>query len=248
MRKELLLAERLIVAADFKPTTGEVDPIGWVGNQVRKLADDLEGTGVYIKLNSALRACGYRIINEIHNRGLKVFADLKLIDISETLSTDGDIIRDVNPELLTVMCVAGSSAIKALKNELPDTEVLGVTVLTSLKDEDTEQIFRATVEASAMKLALLVEPSGVDGYVCAGTEITGIKSVINRSVTYNAPAIRPKWAFVAGDDQNKKRAMTPAEAIAAGADRIVVGRPIIRANNPKDAVKRTLEEIATAIT
>lgn len=244
MQKTLTPAERLIVAADFKPTA----PNGkdWVKAQVLALADSLKGTGVYLKVNSALRACGYDLIGEIQSRGLRVFADLKLYDIGKTLSTDGVLLKEAKPELLTTVCVAGVTAMQALKAELPDTEVLGVTVLTSLKLADTEEMFRATVKASVMKFALLAETAGLDGLICAPTDIGFIQSVVRRSMTLNTPAIRPTWAIVPGDDQNPERIMTPAKAIKAGADRIVVGRSIVNTEKPYDAVMRIIEEIASA--
>ena len=178
---------------------------------------------------------------------MKVFADLKLYDIGETLSTDGVLLRQFKPELLTTVCVAGVTAMQALKAELPDTEVLGVTVLTSLKLVDTQEMFRATMEASVMKFALLAEAAGVDGLICAPTDIAFIQSVVKRPMTFNTPAIRPTWAIVPGDDQNPERIMTPAKAIQAGASRIVIGRPIVTAERPYDAAMRTIEEIAAAM-
>ncbi len=252
MRKEELTpAARLIVAADFKPpddirVKGNPACRHWIRQQVLRLAIDLRGTGVILKVNSALRASGYDLIGEIHDLGLGVFADLKLFDICETLSTDGVLLKEAKPELLTTACVAGVTAMQALKAELPDTEVLGVTVLTSLKLADTEEMFRATVEASVMKFALLAETAGMDGLICAPTDIPFIQSVVKRQMTFNTPAIRPTWAIVPGDDQNPDRIMTPAKAIKAGADRIVVGRPIVRHKNPYDAVMRTIEEIVSA--
>jgi len=248
--------ERLIVAADFRPDPLQFRdsqhcwPLGaqrsWVRSQVLTLANSLRGTGVYLKVNSALRACGYDLIDEIHSRGLRVFADLKLFDISETLSSDGVLLREFKPELLTTVCMAGVTAMQALKAEMPDTEVLGVTVLTSLKLADTTEMFRANVEASVMKFALLAETAGVDGLICAPTDISFIKRVVKRQMTFNTPAIRPTWAIVPGDDQNPDRIMTPAKAIKAGASRIVIGRPITGATSPYDAVMRTIDEIAAA--
>ena len=202
---------------------------------------------LFRSVNTALRACGYDLIDEIHSRDLQVFADLKLFDISETLSTDGVMLKEAKPELLTIASSAGVTAMQALKAELPDTEVLGVQILTSLKLADTEEMFHATVEAAAMKFALLAETAGVDGLICAPTDIASIKSVVKREMTFNTPAIRPTWAIVPGDDQNPDRIMTPAKAILAGADRIVVGRPVVKAANPYDAVMRTIEEIASAM-
>lgn len=245
---QLTPAERLIVAADFKPRSEMGQGRADVASQILTLAQSLKGTGVYIKVNSGLRASGYSLINQIHSLGLRVFADLKLFDISETLSTDGVLLREAKPELLTTVCTAGVSAMRTLKAELPETEILGVTVLTSLKEADTLDMFHATVEASAMKFAMIAETAGLDGLICAPTDVGLIRSVLKRSMSYNTPGIRPKWAKVSGDDQNPDRVMTPAKAIAAGADRIVVGRPIVKAESPYDAVMRTLDEIFSAMT
>ncbi|OHA59252.1 MAG: orotidine 5'-phosphate decarboxylase [Candidatus Vogelbacteria bacterium RIFOXYD1_FULL_46_19] len=250
--KTLTPAERLIVAADFKPRAimgqGRAD----VRSQVLTLADSLKGTGVIIKVNSALRACGYDLISEIQSHGLRVFADLKLIDIGETLSTDGVLLREAKPELLTTMCVAGFTAMQALKAELPDTEVLGVTVLTSLNDRDdgngnsTRTMFTCSTEEAVMRFAKVAAEAKIDGLISSPKEAAVLRAKFGLVLSLNTPAIRPKWAIVPGDDQNPDRIMTPAKAIQAGADRIVVGRPILQAKNPYDAVMRTLEEIASA--
>lgn len=244
MQKTLTPAERLIVAADFKPTA----PNGreWVKTQVLALADSLNGTGVYLKVNSALRACGYDLIGEIQSRGLRVFADLKLIDIGETLSTDGVLLREFKPELLTTMCVAGLTAMQALKAELPDTEVLGVTVLTSLKEADTQAMFTCSTEEAVMRFAQVAADARIDGLILSPKEAEVLRAKFGVVFTLNTPAIRPVWAIVPDDDQNPNRIMTPAKAIKAGADRIVVGRPIVKAENPYKAVMRTIEEITTA--
>lgn len=249
MKKTLTPAQRLIVAADFKPTESRDNfwnQRGEVRKQVLALADSLKGTGVYLKVNSALRACGYDLIGEIHARGLRVFADLKLFDIGETLSTDGVLLREAKPELLTTVCAAGIKAMKLLKDELPDTEVLGVTVLTSLNSADTQQIHGGNVPESVGKLAQQAIIAGIDGFISSPHEISILRKLVGDYMTINTPAIRPTWTIVEGEDQNIDRIMTPAKAIQAGADRIVVGRPIVRATNPYDAVMRTLEEIASA--
>lgn len=243
--KTLTPAERLIVAADFKPTGSNGRE--WVKAQVLALADSLNGTGVYLKVNSALRASGYGLIDEIHSRGLRVFADLKLIDIGETLGTDGALLKEAKPELLTTMCVAGVSAMQILKAELPDTEVLGVTVLTSLKDADTQAMFTCSTEEAVMRFAQVAADAKIDGLISSPKEAEVLRAKFGVVLSLNTPAIRPTWAIVPGDDQNPERIMTPAKAIKAGADRIVVGRPIVKAEKPYDAVMRTIEEITSAV-
>jgi len=255
--KTLTPAERLIVAADFKPdqTILYGSTINrrrdWVRDRVLGLADLLSGTGVYLKVNSALRAAGYGLIDEIHSRGLRVFADLKLIDISETLGNDGALLKEAKPELLTTMCVSGVTAMQALKAELPDTGVLGVTVLTSLKDADTQAMFTCSTEEAVMRFAQVAADAKIDGLISSPKEVEMLRAKFGVVLSLNTPAIRPTWAIVPGDDQNPKRIMTPAKAIKAGADRIVVGRPITKPPQgvtPRDAVFRTIDEIASAVT
>ena len=245
MKKILIPEARLIVAADFKPTGSNGRK--WVREQVLALADSLKGTGVYLKVNSALRACGYGLINEIHSRGLLVFADLKLFDIGETLSTDGILLDELKPEILTTVCGAGVTAMQALKAELPDTEVLGVTVLTSLRDADTQAMFTCSTEEAVMRFAEVAAEAKIDGLISSAMEVKVLRAKFGMLLSLNTPAIRPTWSIVPGDDQNPDRIMTPAKAIKAGADRIVVGRPIVKAKNPYDAAMRTIEEIAEAM-
>ena len=239
--KILKPAERLIVAADFEP----IAPNGrrWVREQILALADSLQGTGVYFKVNSGLRAWGYDLISEIQSRGLKVFADLKLFDISKTLSIDGILLREARPELLTVVCSAGVAAMRALKDELPDTEVLGVTVLTSLTDADTNAMFCCSTEGAVLRFAKMAEEARLHGFISSPKEAEMLRANFGVMMSINTPGIRPVWSIVPGDDQNPDRIMTPAKAIKAGADRIVIGRPITQAQNPRDAVLRTIEEI-----
>ena len=245
MRKILKPEERLIVAADFKPTA----PNGrhWVREQVLALAQSLNGTGVCLKLNTVLRACGYNLIHEVQMCGLRVFADLKLFDIGETLGTDGSLLVAAKPEMLTTVCSAGVAAMQSLKAELPGTEVLGVTVLTSLKDADTQTMFNCSVDEAVLRFAQVAADAKIDGLISSPKEAKMLRGTFGDIFSLNTPAIRPVWSIVDADDQSPGRVMTPAEAIQAGADRIIVGRPIVRAANPRDAVMRTIDEIASAM-
>lgn len=249
--KILIPPERLIVALDFDPPEKNFHPRQWVRSQVRTLVGKLRGTGVYVKLNSALRQDDYDLIEEVHGCGLKVFADLKLIDIPTTLSIDGKLLADVQPELLTVMCSAGFSSMQVLKAALPNTEVLGVTVLTSFTDKDADILPGGSIDSAVLRYASLAAQAGIGGWVASPQEISILKKLRFEygvpGMTVNTPGIRSAWAIVSGDDQNPERIMTPAKAIQMGADRIIVGRPITLAKDPYDAMMRTIDEIASAL-
>lgn len=245
--KKLTPAERLIVAADFRPEA----PHGreWVREQVLGLADELRDTGVCLKVNSALRALGYGLIDEIHSRGLKCFADLKFFDIKETLSIDGAILKEVKPDLVTVVCSAGVGALKALKAELPDTEVLGVTILTGMDKNDVNAMFTCDTEEAVLRVAQFAFDANLDGFISSAAEVKALREKFGVLMSFNTPAIRPLWALVPGDDQDPARVMTPAKAIKAGVRRIVVGRPATKppvGMKRREAVNRIVDEIAEA--
>lgn len=239
--------DRLIVAADFKPEKGS--GVWNVHREVIRLATSLQGLGVYIKINSALRLAGYSLINEIHDLGLRVFADLKLTDISNTLATDGMILSHYKPELLTVMCSSGVAGMKALQAELPDTQVLGVTVLTSFQKAEAKRIFGRTPKGGVIRFAEMAQEAEIKGIISSAKEVSFLRDF---NLELNTPGIRPEWSKVEGDDQ--KRVTTPSQAIRNGATRIVVGRPIVQAcpndegrpQNPREAVEWTLKEIRSA--
>jgi len=247
---ELKVEERLVVAADFSPK--DYGGRKGVADRVFRLAKELEGLGVYIKVNSILRDIGYDLIHILHNHGLKVMADLKLIDIDRTMATDGQLLEEAKPEIVTVMCCAGIAGMVAVKRELTTTEVVGVTVLTTFDDPDCDAIFTCSVEAGVLRLARLAQLAQIDGLVMAPKEVAIISSRVEITLDQNTPNVRPNWSQVQGDTQNVKRQMTPKEAIDIGARRIIMGGPIVGAkpNNegkpqsPREAVGRVLEEMS----
>jgi len=250
--KELKLEERLIVAADYSPK--DFGGIQGVESKVLTLAKELEGLGVYIKVNSVLRAVGYGLIAKLHDLGLKVFADLKLIDIPNTMGTDGEMLTEVKPEILTVMCCAGIDGMNAVQKVLGDTtEVLGVTVLTSLDEEECQSIFTCSTKAGVLRFARMAQLAGLGGLILSPKEVDVLNKRFELTLSLNTPGIRPVWSLVEGDDQS--RVLTPQKAIENGAERIVMGRPIVKAGannkglpqNPREAAERTLEEIKTGL-
>lgn len=236
------IGERLIVAADYSPA--KYGGIVGARRKVLNLAWELEGTGIYFKVNSVLRAYGYDLVNDLHKLGIKVFADLKLNDIPNTMRTDAEMLAEVRPEIVTVMGSAGIKGIKTVKEVLGDaTEVLVVTVLTSLDDNKCQQIFGCSTDAGVLKFARIAQSAGADGLILSPADIGILKGKPEITLPMNAPNFRPKWSFVENDDQNPDRSLTIVEAFKNGLERAVMGRAIIDAQSPREAVMLTLEEI-----
>lgn len=174
------------------------------------------------------------------------FLDLKFHDIPATVtSAQAKIMQGAR--LATIYVDQGRKMLQAsvasLKNRV---KVLGVTVLTHLGPDDLEALGIASRYAKdpgqlVLLRARLAQAAGCDGVVCAGTEARAVKKEFGQDFLVICPAIRPAWAAVPGDDQ--KRVMTPYEAIKAGADYIVVGRPIRLAADPVDAARKVVAEI-----
>jgi len=133
-----------------------------------------------------------------------------------------------------------AAAETAAKESVPRPKLLGVTVLTSLKDDELRQVgFADGAAAQVLRLARLARETGLDGVVSSAQEITVVRKETGSGFLIVTPGIRPAWA-AAGD---QKRIMTPAEAIRLGADYLVIGRPITQAPSPQEAFHKVLEEI-----
>jgi orotidine-5'-phosphate decarboxylase len=177
------------------------------------------------------------------------FLDLKFHDIPATMMAAQARVMQ-GAKLATVHIDQGSKMRQAIMSCKNGVKVLGVTVLTHLGAEDLEAMGIAPEYArNPTKLVLLraglARDAGCDGVVCAGTEARAVKNAFGPDFLVVCPAIRPLWAAVAGDDQT--RITTPTQAIKAGADYLVVGRPIRKAENPREAARRVVAEIAEAL-
>jgi orotidine-5'-phosphate decarboxylase len=178
------------------------------------------------------------------------FLDLKFHDIPATIQqAQARIMKGAR--LTTIHVDQGRKSLRASVEALPDhVKVLGVTVLTHLTSEDLEALGIAPEYARhPSKLVLLrarlAYEAGCHGVVCAGTEARAVKQEFGPDFLVVCPGIRPAWAAVPGDDQ--RRITTPYEAIKAGADYIVVGRPIRLAPDPAAAAARIVEEIESGL-
>lgn len=239
-QKILLPSQRLVVAADFMPEDpADVEHASqWMANQAVGLANELEGTGVCLKVESAMRGGNYDLLQRIRRRGLEPFADLKLYGTRYALEQEGLKLKRYSPAVLTVSCASGIEAMSALKEKLPDTEVLGVMVLSTLGREEVRRIHGGSIEYAIIMLGELAQEAGLDGLIVAGAEVKHAHYHFGKKLSIYATDIRDHGAEITGDDQNLDRSATLAEVLRAGAKRGIVGRPITRL---KHAVKRREE-------
>ncbi len=209
--------------------------------QALAMAEQLSGSVWGFKVNDLLVDCGVEIISTLKKFG-KVFADPKLYDIPNTVGNSVKKIADAGADLITIHASGGEEMIaKAVENSGKAT-VLTVTVLTSFSEEGVSKVYGADSSDTVIKLAKLAAGAGASGIVCSAKELELIKGDdALSSLTTVVPGIRPRW-YGKADDQ--KRVMTPADAAAAGANYLVIGRPITSHNNPIEAVKLITEELA----
>ena len=192
---------------------------------------------------------GPSLVKNLHDLGKKVFLDLKLHDIPNTVAGAVRMGVRVGVHMMTLHASGGkemmASAARAAKEEAESAGkksplLLAVTVLTSLKDEQLKDIgIGAGTERQVLNLAELALQSGIKGIVCSPKEIEVIKKTYKKGLAVVAPGIRPKWAAA----QDQKRILTPALALQKGADYLVIGRPITQAPSPHDAFLRILDEL-----
>lgn len=190
---------------------------------------------------------GARGVSEIQDRhGVEIFLDLKLHDIPNTVAHAAKAISGINPRFLTVHASGGSEMVRAAATAVPHIDITAVTILTSISEEELFKIgFAHPPLESAVALAKLSVDAGAKAIVSSPLEITAIRSVIGDSAKIITPGVRPSSSH-STDDQ--VRTMTPEAAIAAGADYVVIGRPITgQWSNGPEAMEDAAEEILHAI-
>jgi orotidine-5'-phosphate decarboxylase len=161
--------------------------------------------------------------------GVEVFLDLKLHDIPATVSGAARAVARLRPALLTVHAAAGPAAIRAAADAAPDARIVAVTVLTSLGEPDLSRIGLAgPVSDAVRRLAALAVSAGARGLVCSPQEVAAVRAEVGDDIMLITPGVRPAGA--AANDQ--ARVATPEEALRAGADLLVIGRPITGAADP----------------
>jgi orotidine-5'-phosphate decarboxylase len=198
---------------------------------------------VKIGLQTYLRD-GPNFLYEIASSGKNIFLDLKLHDIPNTMVKAIESLSDLPIKMLTLHSTAGPEALEkcsiAAKQFLPNTKLLAVTVLTSMNQNNLSSIgVENKIPDQVDKLAQMAIDSNIDGIVCSPLELIRLNPILPDSTTFVTPGIRP--AGSATGDQ--KRVMTPYQASQAGANFLVIGRPIIAANNPETALAEIQAEI-----
>lgn len=216
------------------------------GEKALRLASALKGTVGWLKIGLELfTARGPSAVRDLKRMGFNIFLDLKFYDIPNTVAAGARSAAALEADMLTVHCQGGGRMCQAAlesaaKYSSGKLLIFGVTVLTSFADEDLPGL-DAPAGAYAMKLADLAAQWGLPGVVCSGLEVEKIKSR-NPALLCLCPGIRPQG--FGGEDQ--RRVVSPGRAVQAGADYLVVGRPITQAPDPAKAAEAILEEMRNA--
>ena len=217
------MSKKIIVAID------ETDIVS-----LKNIVDSLDNEKCIIKIGSvAFNSMGHEAISFVSDKGFEIFLDLKLHDIPNTVKKSIKGLTSLPINMLTIHTSGGKDMMMAAMEAVSGTEikVFGVTVLTSLSNDDTNEIFQRTSSEQVNAMLDLAEEAGIDGVVCSPHELA---LVSKRNLLSITPGIRLQES---NDDQ--KRVMTPREAADLGADYLVIGRPITASKD----IKKSLNEI-----
>jgi orotidine-5'-phosphate decarboxylase len=226
---------KLVVALDVPSVEEARALVAKLGNSV----------GVYKIGLELLFSGGFALAQELASRGHSVFVDAKLLDIEATVERATAAIARMGVTFLTVHALDKKTLEAAVRGrgESP-LKLLGVTVLTSLSSSDlVQQGIDHPLPEIVLHRARLAKEAGFDGVIASGQEAAAIRKISGPDFLIVTPGVRPQGA----PEQDQARAVTPAMAIAAGADYLVVGRPIIRASDPRVAAEAVAAEIAAAL-
>lgn len=231
---EIPARERLILALDVPGI-----------DAARALVDELGDSVLFYKIGLELAMSGqyFELLDWLIDRGKRVFADLKFHDIPATVGAAVRQLSRSGASFLTVHAAPGVVA-AAAENKGPDLKVLAVTVLTSVSAEDlADSGVRMSIEELALNRAQSAVAAGADGVVASALEAGQLRRTLGTAPLIVTPGIRPAGSAVS----DQRRVATPASAIRAGADYLVVGRPIRSAGDPYRAASAIQAEIAEAL-
>ncbi len=230
----LEMRSRLIVALDVPDVRQAEALVGRLGNSVE-----------FYKIGHQLAFCGgLELARDLKRDGSKVFLDLKLLDIDNTIGKGVESVLALGVDMLTIHAYpkAMSAAVVAARGSA--LCLLAVTVLTSMDDADLADAGYAlgAVDLVALR-AGQAAAVGMGGIVCSAQEAAMVRSLVGPEMAIVTPGIRPAGSQ-AGD---QKRTMTPAEAMAAGATHLVIGRPVLEAANPAQTARDIIDDMAFAV-
>jgi orotidine-5'-phosphate decarboxylase len=225
--------DRMIVALDV-PSVAEAE----------KLIATLDDSVTFYKIGYQLAyAGGLPMAHDLIRAGKKVFIDLKLHDIGNTVASGVAGIAKLGATFLTVHAYPQTMKAAVEASRGSGLKILAVTVLTSYDEKDLKEAgYALGVADMVAQRARQAKAIGIDGIVSSAEEAANLRSIVGPDIALVTPGIRPAGSAV-GD---QKRVMTPARAIAAGADYLVIGRPIVAADDPKAAAQAIVAEIAAA--
>lgn len=227
---------RVIVPLDVESSD---EALTWV--------DRLGDQGEFYKVGLELYTrAGPEVVRELIDRGKRVFLDLKLHDIPNTVAGAVRAASDLGVDLLTVHASGGPTMLKAAaRARSGGLRLLAVTVLTSLSPDEMSTVWGReirSVREEVGRLAVLAQEAGMDGIVASALEASWVRSQVGDDFVIVTPGIRPAGA----DRGDQSRVATPTDAIRAGADYLVVGRPITQAADPAAALAAVIEEVEQA--
>jgi orotidine-5'-phosphate decarboxylase len=228
---------RVIVALDV-PSTGDA----------LSLVDRLGEDGDFFKVGLELyTGAGPSVVEELVERGKRVFLDLKLHDIPNTVASAVRVASELGVDLLTVHTVGGARMLDAAAEAASGPlELLGVTVLTSMTPDEMSTVWGREIRSVRDEVGRLVDvarEAGLHGVVASALEASWIRHRVGEDLRIVTPGIRPAGA----DRDDQTRVATPADAIRAGADYLVVGRAVTRATDPAAALRALLDETRRAL-
>ncbi|MGU3540703.1 orotidine-5'-phosphate decarboxylase [Methylobacterium sp. A54F] len=223
--------DRLIVALDLADVAAARDLVGRIGD-----------AATFYKIGYRLAyAGGLALVPELARAGLRVFLDLKLHDIGNTVEEGVRSLADLGATFLTVHAYPQTMRAAVQARGAGPMRILAVTVLTSYDDGDAREAgYALPVRDLVAHRAAQAREAGIDGIVCSAIEAEAVRGVVGPSLSIVTPGIRPAGS----ETGDQKRVMTPREARIAGIDHIVVGRPITGAADPRAAAQAIVAEMA----
>ena len=205
---------------------------------VEQLGDRISFFKIGVQLYTA---GGPEVVRAILAAGAKVFLDLKLHDIPNTVARTVESASKLGVQMLTIHLSGGREMIRAaLAARGNNMSILGVTVLTSVTEETLHEIGVADkIDNHVLRLAKIGMTAGIDAVIASPHEIKTLRAEFRDRIKIVVPGIRPTWS----EPHDQKRTMSPREALDAGADYLVIGRPIIAHPSPREALAKILEEL-----